>query len=116
MFTKLKENLYGAIQILINPSYLKDRVEAINSSMDLPTGIAIVGKSVQNELKKMADKYPSDEELHLEIERMFIVPPEDKEELKELIKRKQEIEQMEEQHCSTCYRPFKMRCNHKVNK
>lgn len=112
MIKNFKENLVGAIQILINPSYLKSKVDAINTSIDVHTGFSIVGKSVFNELTKIQEKYPTDIGIKNKIEELSLYPIEDKEDLKELIVEKQKIIQLEEKYCKTCHAPHLIECSH----
>ena len=107
-----KETLYGAIQILINPNYIREKVERIHDTIDLPTGIAIVSKSVFNELDKIGEKYSTDLELHRKIAELKMEVPEDKEELKQLISQKQELEKSEEKFCETCHHSYVFQCIH----
>ena len=107
-----KETLYGAIQILINPNYIREKVGRIHDTMDLPTGIAIVSKSVFNELDKIGVEYPTDLELHKRITELKMEVPEDKEELKQLISQKQELEKLAKKFCETCQQPYLFKCVH----
>lgn len=92
-------NLYGAIQLLINPNYLKEKVERIHSGMEMPNAIEIVAYSVYRELDSISEKYPLDEELKKMIHELRLEVPEDKEELKTLILKKQEVERMIPHRC-----------------
>lgn len=96
---KLLSHLYGAIQILINPNYLRSRVDRINSHKELPTGIEIVAKSVYNELDAIVERYPNDKGLRVFVAELKLEAPEDKDELKHLIQKRQEVESMPVKRC-----------------
>lgn len=98
--------------ILIKPSYLKERVDSINASIDLHTGLSIVAKSVFNELEKLIEKYSADTSLHIKIAELSLYGVEDKEDLKTLIMEKKALLALPEVFCPTCHRPYLMSCPH----
>lgn len=116
MFSKFLNNLKGGILILIKPSYLKERVDSINSSIDLHTGFSIVAKSVFNELEKLMEKYPADKDLHLKIAELSLYGVEDKEDLKTLILEKKALTELPEVFCASCHRPYLISCPHEDTK
>lgn len=116
MFSKFINNFIGGLMILVKPSYLKERVNSINSSIDLHTGLSIVAKSVFNELEKLMDKYPEDKALYLKVAELSLYNIEDKEDLKELILQKKSLTELPEVFCSTCHRPYLLSCPHEDTK
>lgn len=110
--SRFLENIWGGIQILINPRYLKNKMDAINRQIDETSAMNIVGKAQIKELRRFAEKYPNDEMLNEKVDFIDNLPKEDKEDITDLVNMKKEIINTPVQTCNSCQQNYIYSCNH----